>query len=120
MTWEVVLLTITHDAAAAIRQLLTAAGVPEGCALRIQNADIAGRLRILLVSHPQPGDIAHDAGDGARLYVAEEVIGRLQGNTLDARPGVLIHPRGNRRVQFVLGATPKQDRTRQLAGAGVF
>lgn len=86
---------VSNDAAAAIRRLLARPGVPQGCGLRIQPAADPGRLRILLVSAPTAGDFVRDA-EGARLYVAQEVAGRLQGRTLSVKRSEAG------RVQFVL------------------
>ncbi|MDY7087196.1 MAG: hypothetical protein SYR96_19025 [Actinomycetota bacterium] len=110
------MLTISNDAATAVRQLLARPGVPQGCSLRIQRADGLDRLRILLVTSPAPGDTVYEIAGFPGLLVAEEVAARVDGRTLGARLGE------KKRVRFVLDA-PVASRERrapaELTGAGV-
>ncbi len=83
------MLAITEDAAAAIKDIVSSPGVPEGAGLRITqevNADAdAGRgrtdLRLSVVAAPQEGDEVLEA---ERVFMSPQAARFLDDKLLDA------------------------------------
>lgn len=76
------MLTMTLDAAAAIRALADQQNAPDDAGLRIANSE-AGMFTANLVDGPDVGDDLIEDG-GARLFVAPEAAQLLGDLTLDA------------------------------------
>ena len=82
------MLAISEDAAAAIRGIVGAPGVPEGAGLRItreMNTDDSGEprtdLRLSVVASPQEGD---EVLEEERVFVDPDAIELLDDRLLDA------------------------------------
>jgi iron-sulfur cluster assembly protein len=79
------MLAITEDAAAAIKGIVGAPGVPEGAGLRItQERHVEGEradLRLSVVAEPEEGD---DVLADERIFVAPEAAKFLNDKLLDA------------------------------------
>ncbi len=78
------MLSLTDEAAAAIRDITAAPELPEGAGLRIAPAPDDGLLAVTLEPGPAPDDEVLDVA-GARLFVAAGTAPLLDGQTLDAR-----------------------------------
>ena len=80
------MLTVTHEASQAIRDLVDNAPEPESAGLRISvEADDGGapQLALSLTEGPYPDDQVVDA-EGAHVFVADSVSDFMDDKTLDA------------------------------------
>lgn len=90
------MLTVTDNAATAIREITSQEAVPPGSGLRIA-ADEDGRALVLsLVAQPFEGDQIVDSA-GARLFLDQQAAQLLNDKELD----VTVDPSGD--VQFAVG-----------------
>jgi len=89
-------LTLTNQAVAVIRDLITQPGLPAEAGLRIAPQDGgAGGLALSLAEGPQTGDqVIEDAG--VQIYVQPDAADALDDKALDAR----VHETGE--VSFQL------------------
>ena len=78
------MLSLTDDAAAAIRTLTASPELPEGAGLRIAPDPGDGLLAVTLEPGPAPDDEVVDV-HGARLFVAAGTAPLLSGQVLAAR-----------------------------------
>jgi len=78
-------LTLTNQAVAVIRDLITQPGLPAEAGLRIAPQDGgAGGLALSLAEGPQTGDqVIEDAG--VQIYVQPDAAAALDDKALDAR-----------------------------------
>jgi Fe-S cluster assembly iron-binding protein IscA len=88
--------TVSEDATAAIRQIITRPDIPEGAGLRIAVDGGRTALSIGVSVTPQPGDAVYEVGTDAQLFIAEEAGELLDEKTIDARTDE------SGQVQFVL------------------
>jgi len=89
------MLTVTDNAAAAIRSLTTQPDVPEGAGLRIATDAAAGALQLSVSAEPHEGDqVVNESG--ARLFLDSEAAMLLDDKALDAT----VDEQGS--VQFAL------------------
>jgi len=77
-------LTLTDNAASAIRTLTEQPEAPDGCGLRIANDPAAGGLTLAVASVPHEGDQVIDDNAGARVFVEAEAAMILDDKALDA------------------------------------
>jgi iron-sulfur cluster assembly protein len=79
------MLTLTNDAASAIRNLTTQPELPDETGLRIaaSPAEAGPPLAISLSAGPQPGDQLVES-DGARVYLDSDAAAALDDKALDA------------------------------------
>ncbi len=77
------MLTMTRQAAEAIRTLLKQTGAPSGAGLRISMSDSGSQAGIKLAAGPQSGDLVV-AEEGARLFVAPEAASAFDDQRIDA------------------------------------
>ncbi|WP_127936119.1 Fe-S cluster assembly protein HesB [Nonomuraea polychroma] len=86
------MLTLTHNAVVAIRDVMAGVDVPADAGLRISaKADEAGALELALASQPQAGDQIIETED-VRVFVAEDTVALLDDKSLDAQPGTPGQP----------------------------
>ncbi|MDY7088529.1 MAG: Fe-S cluster assembly protein HesB [Actinomycetota bacterium] len=88
--------TVSGSATAAIREIVTQPGIPEGSGLRIAVDEEPGALSISVAPLPQPGDTVFEAGRDASLFIAEGAGDLLADKIMDART------ESDGRVRFVL------------------
>jgi len=91
-------LTLTDSARDVVREMVSAAGAPEGSGLRIaadQEGDGAESLSLSLASGPLEGDQVVE-GDGTLVFVEATAAELLEGSVLDAE-------RHDDHVHFSLG-----------------
>jgi iron-sulfur cluster assembly protein len=80
------MLTLTDNARAAVEDLTTRAGVPDGGGLRIaESAPESGDFQLALVPSPQPDDAVVESGE-ARVFVEPTTSIALANLTLDTDP----------------------------------
>ncbi|WP_265520298.1 iron-sulfur cluster biosynthesis family protein [Oerskovia flava] len=80
------MLTLTDNASAAVQDLTTKAGVPEGGGLRIaESAEQTGSFELALVPGPQPDDTVVESGE-ALVFVESATVPTLEKLTLDTDP----------------------------------
>jgi len=85
-------LTLTHNAVVAIRDVMAGVDVPEDAGLRISaKPDEAGALELALASQPYAGDQVIEQED-VRVFVAEDTVALLDDKALDAQPGTPGQP----------------------------
>jgi iron-sulfur cluster assembly protein len=106
-------LTLTDNARDVVREMVSAAGAPEGSGLRIaadQDGDGPEALSLSLAPGPQEGDqIVEDAG--SRVFVEPAAAELLEGSVLDAE-------RHEDHVHFSVGlAGPADDEDDDVTGA---
>jgi iron-sulfur cluster assembly protein len=89
------MLTVTDNAATAIRDITSQEAVPPGSGLRIATEDGGDALVLSLVAEPLDGDQIIDAA-GARLFLDRQAAALLEDKELD----VTIDPSGD--VQFAV------------------
>lgn len=77
------MVTLTDNAAEAIRNLTDQPTVPAGAGLRIATDPTAGSLSLSLVATPMEGDQVVDSS-GARLFVDPDAAQLLDDKALDA------------------------------------
>lgn len=77
------MLSVTDNAATAIRSLTAQPEVPEGAGLRIATDPGAGSLTLSLAPEPGEGDQVLDTS-GARLFLDTEAAELLDDKALDA------------------------------------
>jgi iron-sulfur cluster assembly protein len=79
------MLTLTNDAASAIRNLTAQPEPPDATGLRIaaSPAEVGPPLAISLSAGPQPGDQLVES-DGARVYLDSDAAAALEDKALDA------------------------------------
>jgi iron-sulfur cluster assembly protein len=79
------MLTLTNDAASAIRDLTAQPDLPDETGLRITASptEAGPPLAISLSAGPQPGDQLVES-DGARVYLDNDAAAALDGKALDA------------------------------------
>jgi iron-sulfur cluster assembly protein len=82
-TRSFIMLTVTDNAVAVIRNLTGQQQVPDGAGLRIATDPSAGSLTLSLAPEPQEGDQVLDAS-GARLFLDSEAAQLLDDKALDA------------------------------------
>ncbi len=93
------MLSLTPNAANAIRTLVDRPQLPEGRGLRLFVAsDGSDRLELSAVARPEPGDSVVEA-DGARVFLDAEVAEALDNKILDAST------RDNGTIRFRVTAT---------------
>jgi iron-sulfur cluster assembly protein len=93
------MLTVTDNAAAAIRSLTTQPDVPDGAGLRIAADQSAGALQLSVAPAPEQGDqVVSDAG--ARLFLDTDAALLLDDKALDAT----MDDQGG--IQFALAEQP--------------
>lgn len=90
--------TVSDSATAAIRQIVSRPGVPDGAGLRIAANEDRSALKLAVARLPQPGDTVFEAASDAPLFIAEGAADLLQDKVIDA------HMRDDGSVQFVLDA----------------
>lgn len=91
------MLTLTENAATAVKGLTTRIPDPEAGGLRIRNTDAAeASFELTLVPAPNSEDAVVEV-DGARVFVDPVVVDALENRILDAR----IDEDGS--VRFALG-----------------
>jgi iron-sulfur cluster assembly protein len=93
------MLTVTDNAAAEIRSLISRPEVPDGGGMRIASDPAAGALTLSLAPEPAADDAVLDAA-GARVFLDTAAASMLDDKALDAT----IDPEG--RVQFVVAEQP--------------
>jgi len=77
--------TVSDNATAAIRHIVSGPGVPDGAGLRIAPNEDRRSLSIALASLPHRGDTVFKAASDAPLFIADGA-GELLGNrVIDAR-----------------------------------
>lgn len=76
------MLTLTDTAKAAIAEIVSQAGLPEGGGVRISLTD-AEQIEMALSPQPEAGDEVVDES-GARVFVTQSAGSALTGHTLDA------------------------------------
>ncbi len=79
------MVTLTENAASAIRDLTQQAQAPDGSGLRITSEPDTGALRLDLAASPEQGDAVVDS-EGAALFLDEGAASTLDGKRLDAQP----------------------------------
>lgn len=80
------MLTLTGDAASAIRDITTQPGLPEDTGIRIASSasnDGGPAFEIAVASAPQPADQVVEA-DGARVFLDPDASAALSDKALDA------------------------------------
>jgi Fe-S cluster assembly iron-binding protein IscA len=90
------MLTVTDNAATAIRDITSQDAVPPGAGLRIAAEDGGDALVLSLVAQPFEGDQIVDSA-GARLFLDRQAAALLDDKELD----VTVDPSGE--VQFAVG-----------------
>lgn len=90
------MLTVTNNAATAIRDITSQDAVPPGAGLRIASEDGGNALVLSLVAQPSEGDQVVDSA-GARLFLDQQAAQLLDDKELD----VTVDPSGD--VQFAVG-----------------
>jgi len=90
------MLTVTNNAATAIRDITSQDAVPPGSGLRIASEDGGNALVLSLVAQPSEGDQIVDSA-GARLFLDQQAAQLLDDKELD----VTVDPSGD--VQFAVG-----------------
>ncbi|SNY25593.1 hypothetical protein [Paractinoplanes atraurantiacus] len=88
--------TVSDSATAAIRHIVSQAGVPDGAGLRIAANQDHSALSIAVAPLPEPGDTVFQAGSDAALFIADGAGDLLDDKIIDA------HTEDDGRVQFVL------------------
>jgi Fe-S cluster assembly iron-binding protein IscA len=76
-------LTVTDNAATAIRDITGHQDVPPGAGVRIAGDPSAGSLTLRLAAEPAQGDQVVDAS-GARVFLDSEAAAMLDDKALDA------------------------------------
>jgi iron-sulfur cluster assembly protein len=89
------MLSVTDNAATAIRDITSQEAVPPGAGLRIAADENGGSLTLSLVAEPYEGDQVLDSA-GARLFLDAEAALLLDDKELD----VAVDPSGD--VQFAV------------------
>jgi Fe-S cluster assembly iron-binding protein IscA len=89
------MLSVTDNAATAIRDITSQEAVPPGAGLRIAADEGGGSLTLSLVAEPIDGDQVLDSA-GARLFLDAEAVLLLDDKELD----VTVDPSGD--VQFAV------------------
>jgi Fe-S cluster assembly iron-binding protein IscA len=89
------MLSVTDNAATAIRDITSQEAVPPGAGLRIAADESGGSLTLSLVAEPYDGDQVLDSA-GARLFLDSEAALLLDDKELD----VAVDPSGD--VQFAV------------------
>jgi iron-sulfur cluster assembly protein len=85
-------LTLTHNAVVAIRDVMAGVDVPADAGLRISaKPDEAGALELALASQPQAGDQVIEK-ENVRVFVSEDTVAILDDKALDAQPGAPGQP----------------------------
>lgn len=93
------MLTVTDNAAAAIRSLTSQPDIPDGAGLRIAADQSAGALQLSVAPAPEQGDqVVADAG--ARLFLDTDAALLLDDKALDAT----MDEQGG--IQFALAEQP--------------
>jgi Fe-S cluster assembly iron-binding protein IscA len=80
---ELLLLTVTENAATEIRSLALLPDAPVGVGMRISSDPAAGALTLSLAAAPAEDDAVVDA-DGARIFLDPAANAMLEDKTLDA------------------------------------
>ena len=93
------MLTVTDNAAAAIRSLTAQPQVPDGAGLRIATDQAAGALQLTVSPSPHEGDHVVDSS-GAKLFLDTDAALLLDDKALDAT----MDDQGA--VQFALAEQP--------------
>lgn len=93
------MLTVTNNAAAAIRSLTSQPDIPEGAGLRIASDQSAGALQLSVAPAPEQGDQVVD-DSGARLFLDTDAALLLDDKALDAT----MDEQGG--IQFALAEQP--------------
>lgn len=92
------MLTLTENAATAIRTLVEGAQAPEDAGLRISDAPGGPELELAITGGPAPADQVVEAtdheGHGARVFLDDQAATVLADKTLDAAAD------GEGRLQF--------------------
>lgn len=78
------MLSLTHDAASKITELLSATDLPDAAGLRLARRDDHTALAMRLVAGPETDDIAIDAED-AHVFLDSAAADRVQDQVLDAK-----------------------------------
>lgn len=92
--------TVSDDATAAMRDIVTQPGVPPGAGLRIVANPDGSSLHMTVAPMPEPGDTVYEAGQAAQLFVSHDAEDLLADKSIDARKD------DAGQVQFVLGSRP--------------
>ena len=79
------MLSVTQNAATAIRSLLDRPEMPEGCGLRLAGDGSSG-LELFAASAPEQDDTVVEA-EGARVFLDPAVVPVLDDKVLDAGRG---------------------------------
>jgi Fe-S cluster assembly iron-binding protein IscA len=79
------MLSVTQNAATAIRSLLDRQEMPEGCGLRL-TGDSGSGLELFAASAPERDDTVVE-NDGARVFLDPAVVPALEDKVLDAGRG---------------------------------
>ena len=91
------MLTLTENASAVVKEIVSHNGAPEGSGLRINAQDAAAtEFAAAVVPTPDPTDAVLEQ-DGARVYLGEAAAIALADKTLDAK----VDDDG--RVSFAIG-----------------
>jgi iron-sulfur cluster assembly protein len=78
------MLTLTENASAVVKEIVSRNGAPEGSGLRINAQDPAAtEFAVAVVPTPDPTDSVVEQ-DGARVYLGETAATALTDKTLDA------------------------------------
>lgn len=93
------MLTVTNNAAAAIRSLTSQPDIPDGAGLRIAADQSAGALQLSVAPAPEQGDQVVD-DSGARLFLDTDAALLLDDKALDAT----MDEQGG--IQFALAEQP--------------
>lgn len=94
------MLTVTNNAAAAIRSLTSQPDIPDGAGLRIAADQSAGALQLSVAPAPEQGDQVVDDAGGARLFLDTDAALLLDDKALDAT----MDEQGG--IQFALAEQP--------------
>ncbi|HEX5200445.1 hypothetical protein ACFQS1_35520 [Paractinoplanes rhizophilus] len=77
--------TVSDNATAAIRHIVTGPGVPDGAGLRIAPNEDRSALSIAVAPLPRRGDTVFQAASDAPLFIAEGAGELLGDKVIDAR-----------------------------------
>jgi iron-sulfur cluster assembly protein len=92
-------ITVSANAAAAIRQIVTQPGIPAGSGLRIAADDNRDSFHMSVSPSPHPGDTVLDTVDDAPLFLSAEAGELLSDKVIDAE----VNDAGQ--LRFILEST---------------
>jgi iron-sulfur cluster assembly protein len=77
-------ITVSANAAAAIRQIVTQPGIPTGSGLRITSDEKRNAFHMSVSPSPHPGDTVLETVDDAPLFLSAEAGELLADKVIDA------------------------------------